>query len=84
MLFFGRAEFDRYARFNSWGSTRETFDWADMCDVRIPLPDIEVQRYAVDLYQAWRMRLSINERLKAQLKDICPILIRGSIEEASR
>ena len=55
-----------------------------MCDVRIPLPDIEVQRYAVDLYQAWRMRLSINERLKAQLKDICPILIRGSIEEASR
>lgn len=84
MLFFGRSEFDRYARFNSWGSARETFDWAEMCDVRIPLPDIAVQRYAVELYQAWRTRLAINERLKSQLKDICPILIRGSIDEASR
>lgn len=84
MLFFGRSEFDRYARFNSWGSARETFDWAEMCDVRIPLPDITVQRYAVELYQAWRTRLAINERLKSQLKNICPILIRGSIEEASR
>lgn len=84
MLFFGRSEFDRYARFNSWGSARETFDWAEMCDVRIPLPDITVQLYAVELYQAWRTRLAINERLKSQLKDICPILIRGSIEEASR
>lgn len=84
MLFFGRSEFDRYARFNSWGSARETFDWAEMCDVRIPLPDIAVQRYAVELYQAWRTRLKINERLKAQLKDLCPILIRGSVEEASR
>ena len=84
MLFFGRSEFDRYARFNSWGSARETFDWAEMCDVRIPLPDIAVQQYAIELYQAWRTRLAINERLKSQLKDICPILIRGSIEEASR
>lgn len=84
MLFFGRSEFDRYARFNSWGSARETFDWVEMCDVHIPLPDIAVQRYAVELYQTWRTRLTINERLKAQLKDLCPILIRGSIEEASR
>lgn len=84
MLFFGRSEFDRYARFNSWGSARETFDWAEMCDVRIPLPDITVQRYAVELYQAWRTRLAINERLKSRIKDICPILVRGSIEEASR
>ena len=84
MLFFGRAEFDRYARFNSWGSARETFDWTEMCNVRIPLPGISVQQYAVDLYRARRTRLAINDRLKVQLKDICPILIRGSIEEASR
>ena len=84
MLFFGRTEFDRYARFNSWGSARETFDWVDMCDVRIPLPSIAVQQYAVDLYKAWRTRLAINNRLKARLKEICPVLIRGSIEEASR
>lgn len=84
MLFFGRGEFDRYARFCSWGSARETFNWDEMCDVRIPLPDVAVQQCAVNLYQAWQMRSAINERLKCQLKDICPVLIRGSIEEASR
>ena len=29
-LQFKRPEFDRYARFNSWGSARETFNWDDM------------------------------------------------------
>lgn len=82
MLFFGRSEFDRYARFSSWGSARETFDWGELCNVRIPVPDIATQRYAVALYSAWRTRTAINMRLKTQLRDICPILIRGSIEEA--
>ncbi|MBQ4470057.1 MAG: hypothetical protein II917_07970, partial [Synergistaceae bacterium] len=26
-MYFNRPEFDRYARFNSWGSARETFSW---------------------------------------------------------
>lgn len=34
MLYICRDEFDRYARFHSWGSARETFDWDEMCDVR--------------------------------------------------
>ena len=40
MLFLTRSEFDRYARFNSWGSARETFNFEDMCDVEIPILDI--------------------------------------------
>ncbi len=42
-LFYQRSEFDRYARFNSWGSARETFDWAEMCNVKLPIPDIKIQ-----------------------------------------
>ena len=42
MLFLTRSEFDRYARFNSWGSARETFNFEDMCDVEIPIPDFSV------------------------------------------
>ena len=84
MLFFGRTEFDRYARFCSWGSARETFGWDEMCDVRIPLSDVSTQRCVVGLYQAWRTRSEINMRLKSQLKEIAPVLVRGSIEEASR
>ena len=32
-MFFNRPEFDRYSRFNSWGSARETFSWEDFCDI---------------------------------------------------
>lgn len=81
MLFFTRAEFDRYARFNSLGSARETFDWSEMCDVEIPIPDISTQKAIAQMYTAYVTRTKINEQLKVQIKDICPILIRGSLEE---
>ena len=81
MMFFMRSEFDRYARFNSWGSAREAFDWNEMCNIEIPIPDIKVQQAIVDVYNVYIKRKEINEQLKAQIKDICPILIRGSLEE---
>ena len=81
MLFLTRAEFDRYARFHSWGSARETFDWAEMCNVRIPIPDICTQKAIAEIYDVYIMRKQINDRLKAQIKEICPILIKGSLEE---
>ncbi|MDE5583306.1 MAG: restriction endonuclease subunit S [Ruminococcus sp.] len=81
MLFLTRTEFDRYARFNSWGSARETFNFEDMCDVEIPIPDIEIQRSVADIYKVYTERKQINEQLKAQIKNICPILIRGAINE---
>lgn len=82
-MLFGRDEFNRYARFHSWGSARETFDWSEMCDVKIPIPDITIQKSIVEIYNAYIERKEINEKLKAQIKDLCPILIKGSIEEAS-
>lgn len=81
MLFFTRAEFDRYARFNSWGSARETFDWSEMRNVEIPIPDVSVQKAIAEMYTVYIARTRINEQLKVQVKDICPILIRGSLEE---
>lgn len=81
MLFLSRDEFDRYARFNSWGSARETFTFEDMKEVEIPIPDIEIQKSIVNIYNCYIERKRINEQLKAQIKDICPILIKGSIEE---
>lgn len=83
-MLFRRGEFDRYARFHSWGSTRETFAWSEMCDVRIPIPSIEIQQDIVNIYEAYLTRKEINEKLKTQIKDLCPILIKGSIEEAQR
>ena len=84
MMFLTRSEFDRYARYNSWGSARETFNFPDMCEVKIPLPEINIQRAIVEIFAAYRNRKAINEQLKIQIKDICPILIKGSIEEARK
>ena len=53
LLWFKRKEFDRYARYHSWGSARETFDWGDMCKVELPVPPIEEQRKIVTFYNSY-------------------------------
>lgn len=80
-LFFKRAEFDRYARFNSWGSARESFDWDAMCEVKIPIPDSKVQEAIITIYQTLETRKDLNENLKSKIKPLCPILMRGVVEE---
>ena len=80
-LYLSRKEFDRYARFNSWGSAREVFTMNDMNDVEIPIPDISVQREIVNIHKCYIERQRIAEALKEQLKNICPVLIRGSLTE---
>lgn len=83
-LLFERREFDRYARFHSWGSARETFDWDEMCSVEIPVPDVSIQQDIVDIFKTYNTRKGIAETLKNQIQNICPILIKGSIEEAQK
>lgn len=80
-MFFNRPEFDRYARFNSWGSAREVFTMDDMNDVENPIPDISVQREIVNIHKCYIERQRIAGALKEQLKNICPVLIRGSLTE---
>lgn len=79
-LYFQRTEFDRYARFNSWGSARETFDWADMCEVKLPIPSIEKQKAIVTIYHTLETRKRINEQLKESIKPLCPVLMKGVVE----
>ena len=79
-LFFKRTEFDRYARFHSWGSARETFDWTDMCNVKLPIPNIKVQEAIVTIYHTLETRKRINEQLKNAIKPLCPVLMKGVVE----
>ncbi len=79
-LFLHRAEFDRYARYHSWGSAREVFTYEDMCDVQIPLPSLEVQQSIVNMYKCYTERRRIVAELKTKIKTVCPILIKGSLE----
>ena len=80
-MFFDRPEFDRYARFNSWGSAREVFTMDDMNNVEIPIPNINVQQEIVNIHKCYIERQRIADALKEQLNNICPVLIRGSLTE---
>lgn len=84
VMFFNRPEFDRYARFHSWGSARETFTWDDLIKVKIPIASKNVQQSIVNVYKIYKERKSINVKLKSQIKDICPILIKGSLDEGRK
>lgn len=80
--YFRRSEFDRKVRFDSWGSSQELFSWDSLCSIAVPFPNIEVQNSIAKMSFAYINRKNINEQLKAQIKNICPILIKGSIDEA--
>ena len=75
-MYFNRPEFDRYARFSSWGSARETFDWDTMCDIDIELPDLPTQQKYVDIYNAMVANQQSYERGLEDLK----IVFTGYIE----
>ena len=75
-MLLSRPEFDRYARFNSWCSARETFDWSEMCRVKIPLPPIEVQRAVVEVFDCAERAKKIASEARERLKDICPALVQ--------
>lgn len=70
-----RSEFDRYSRFNSWGSARETFNWSEFCRTEIPLPSIEVQQELVDTYNGLKALVEQNEALIEPLSKACEAFI---------
>lgn len=83
MLWFSRPETDRYGWFASDASVRANLDLDRFYEIQIPLPDLDKQHSVANIYIAYMLRREINEQLKNQIKDICPVLIKGSIEEAS-
>lgn len=84
MMWFSRKEVDRLGWFMSDASIRTNLDMERFYEIQIPVPDLEVQKSIVEIYQVYNSRKKINEKLKTQIKDLCPILIKGSIEEAQR
>ena len=75
-MYFNRPEFDRYSRFNSWGSAREAFGWEDMCDIEIDIPPIEVQQKVVDVYLAMVANQKVYEKGLDDLKLTCDLNIQ--------
>lgn len=84
MMWFSRKEMDRLGWFMSDSSIRTNLDLDRFYEIEIPIPELRIQKSIVEIYSAYNERRNINEKLKSQIKDICPILIKGSIEEAKK
>lgn len=67
MLWFRRTEFDRYARYKSHGSVREIFDWNELCDIDLPVPDISEQRKIVEEYKVVEGRIELKRKINDNL-----------------
>ena len=83
MMFFNRPEFDRYARFNSWGSARETFDWDVLTTTMIPVPDIVIQKAIADVSENIVKRQKALDSIRDMVQSSCQILVREATEEAN-
>ena len=79
-----RESFARKVLFNSFGSSTIVFGFDDLCEIEIPVPSFSEQESIANMYRLYKERWNINEKLKELIKDICPILIKGSIEEARK
>ena len=78
-LWFCRPEFDRYARFNSWGSAREAFSFEDMKRCKVPIPPIEVQQAIVNIYKCANEAKQIAEEADQLSCEVCPALLQHVI-----
>ena len=78
-LWFCRSEFDRYARFNSWGSAREAFSFEDMQRCKIPLPPPDIQQAIVNIYKCANEAKQIAEEADRLSREVCPALLQHVI-----
>ena len=78
-LWFCRPEFDRYARFNSWGSAREAFSFDDMKRTEVPIPPLDVQRAIVNIYKCANEAKQIAAEADRLSREVCPALLQHVI-----
>lgn len=80
LMWLSREETDRYAWFMCDTNVRSGMEKKRFFEIDIPIPSIVEQEALVELFHALTMRRNINEKLKTQIKNVCPILIRGSMK----
>ena len=74
-LYLKREEFARYCAYDAIGSARNYFRVANMQDIQIPLPSMEVQQELVATYEGLKRLAEDNEALIAPLTEACQAFI---------
>ena len=77
-LNFKSNEMDRLGWFKSDSSVRANLDWERFCEIKIPLPPIEVQRAIVALYTCAEEARKIAAEARELLKKACPAMVQSA------
>ena len=80
MLWMSRSETHRQCGYKSYGTTRDVFPFEELCKLEFPIPSLEVQENVANIYKCYLERQRIAAQLKEQLNNLCPILIKGSLQ----
>lgn len=84
LMWFSRDEAARNAWFLCDSSVRSGLERKRFLEIEIPVPPMQKQIILAKLHKALISRQRINEKMKAHVRDICPILIQGSIKEGGK
>lgn len=74
-LFFNRDEFLRLITYLNFGSQRPEFNFYDMSEIQIPLPNPVIQQELVDTYNGLKALAEQNEALSKPLNEACQAYI---------
>lgn len=84
LMWLSRTETDRYAWFMCDTNVRSGMEKKRFFEIEIPVPSVQEQKSLIEMYDALFIRREVCEKLKAQIKDLCPILVKGAVEEGER
>ncbi len=80
MMLFRNPEFDRFARYNSWGSAREVFSWDDFQEILFDLPSLEQQKKIVNQYKTISNRIEILETINNRLDECGQAILHSYVD----
>ena len=67
MLYFLRPEFDRLCWFYTDSSIRGSLDWAKFCNLKVPVPPMDIQEKIVNIYNFINERIHLKNNINKNL-----------------
>lgn len=78
-MWFMRSEFDREASFVAVGGVRGSMPWEEFAKLKLPVPNIEIQKEIVSSYRAIIDRITLKKRINDNLEATAQAIYRDTI-----
>ena len=82
LLFFSRSEFDRECWFHTDADVRGSLGWADLTNIRMPVPSIEEQKEIIRKYKVITDRIKVLTEINQKLEETANAVYKKFMESA--